>query len=162
MVTLHRTGRSMKLDKTTAAMLGGAIFVWGLFLLLGGGKGVAEWAEGLGRIGAAKKLVTHDLKDPSSAQFRDVHKTDQAVCGEVNGKNAYGAYAGFQHFIVENGSVSMEPELPSARLEPGVSMAVIDAWNAHTAFRTNWMTKCKGVLPATPASLEPNFPGIKP
>ncbi len=152
----------MKLDKTTAVMLVGAIAVWGVFFALGGGKGAGEWLGSLGRVGAAKKLVAHDLKDPSSAQFRDVHKTDQAVCGEVNGKNAYGAYVGFRHFIVESGSVSMEPELPGERLEPGVSMATIDAWNAHTAFSSNWTTKCKGVLPEIPASLEPSFPGIKP
>ncbi|EJL22694.1 hypothetical protein PMI01_04933 [Caulobacter sp. AP07] len=152
----------MKLDKTTWAMLVGAIVVWGAFFALGGGKGAGEWLEGLGRIGAAKKLIAHDLKDPSSALFREVHKTDQAVCGEVNGKNAYGAYAGFRHFIVESGNIAMEPDLPSERLEPGVSMATIDAWNAHTAFSTNWMSKCQGTLPATPASLEPNFPEIKP
>ena len=32
------------------------------------------------------------------------------VCGEVNGKNAYGAYAGFDRFVATpDGEVVMEP-----------------------------------------------------
>ena len=35
-----------------------------------------------------------------------------ATCGEVNGKNAFGAYAGFKPFIYENGNVRIEPDAP--------------------------------------------------
>jgi hypothetical protein len=52
--------------------------------------------------------ITRDLKDPSSAQFRDekvywgISKDSGApysiVCGEVNAKNSYGAYVGFQPY----------------------------------------------------------------
>lgn len=58
----------------------------------------------------AKELVANELRDPSSAQFRDVEVVKQkdgssAVCGEVNGKNAYGGYAGFQSFTVRGTEV---------------------------------------------------------
>lgn len=61
---------------------------------------------------AAKKLVADQLRDPASAQFREVKVVKQqdgseAVCGEVNGKNAYGGYVGFQGFVVHGSEVHM-------------------------------------------------------
>jgi peptidoglycan hydrolase-like protein with peptidoglycan-binding domain len=60
--------------------------------------------------------VGRDLRDPGSAQVRDVrrvkgHDGQRFICGEVNGKNAYGAYAGFTAFstaydIIRIGNVS--------------------------------------------------------
>lgn len=54
-------------------------------------------------IKATQEQVTDGLRDPSSAQFRKVRIVDHgglpAVCGEVNGRNAYGGYAGYQPFI---------------------------------------------------------------
>lgn len=51
----------------------------------------------------ARKAVADTLRDPGSAQFRALRtKVDsgvQIVCGEVNGKNAYGGYVGFRTFI---------------------------------------------------------------
>ncbi len=59
--------------------------------------------------------ISHDLLDPAAAQFREVRvvrrkKGETAVlqavnprvfvCGEVNGKNGFGAYVGFTRFIV--------------------------------------------------------------
>lgn len=57
----------------------------------------------------AQAIVTKDFKDPGSAQFRnDVayrppkpkDENDFIVCGEVNGKNLYGGYVGFQKYYV--------------------------------------------------------------
>lgn len=49
-----------------------------------------------------KRGVAQDLKDPSSAEIRDVKVVEgpggRFLCGEVNGKNSYGAYAGFVPF----------------------------------------------------------------
>lgn len=49
-----------------------------------------------------KNSVSEGLRDPSSANFRNIkevtHFDRQFVCGEVNGKNIYGAYVGFQWF----------------------------------------------------------------
>jgi hypothetical protein len=53
-------------------------------------------------IEATKQAVADTLKDPSSAQFKNVIVFDggkqRAVCGEVNGKNSYGGYVGFKKF----------------------------------------------------------------
>lgn len=46
----------------------------------------------------AQEAVARDLRDPSSAQFRDVKIYPKYVCGEINGKNGMGAYAGFTRF----------------------------------------------------------------
>lgn len=59
-------------------------------------------------------MAASALRDPSSAQFRNVEKIDQpeggvAVCGEINGKNAYGGYAGFTRFAVHGPRVLIEP-----------------------------------------------------
>jgi len=53
---------------------------------------------------AMMEKVTHDLKDPMSAQFRGIRPGKPAKgnavswCGEVNAKNSYGAYVGFKKF----------------------------------------------------------------
>ncbi len=150
----------MKFDKTTAAMLVGAIAVWAVFFALGGGKGLSRWMGGFGAVGEAKTLAAQDLKDPSSAQFREVHKTGGAICGEVNAKNSYGAYVGFKHFIVDGSSVSMEPETPSERLSPGISPRALAQWGPWNAFGSEWTTKCDGPGPTLDPRLEPYFPGI--
>lgn len=46
----------------------------------------------------AKAAVSKDLKDPSSAQFRNFKIEGGQLCGEVNAKNSMGGYAGFQRF----------------------------------------------------------------
>lgn len=49
-----------------------------------------------------KYAVTKDFLDPNSAQFRNVREDDMnLVCGEVNAKNAVGAYAGFSSFAYD-------------------------------------------------------------
>lgn len=50
----------------------------------------------------AKVETARDLRDPSSAQFRDlaISSIDNrlVLCGEINAKNAYGAYTGYTGF----------------------------------------------------------------
>ena len=51
-----------------------------------------------------KEAVKAKLKDPSSAQFRSVyfHRGADGIpvtCGEVNSKNSFGGYGGFQRFV---------------------------------------------------------------
>lgn len=43
----------------------------------------------------AREFVSADLKDPQSAEFRN----QKGFCGEVNSKNSFGGYTGFQSFI---------------------------------------------------------------
>ncbi|HGM4726486.1 TPA: hypothetical protein ACKPZ3_003097 [Serratia marcescens] len=59
----------------------------------------------------AQKEISADLKDPDSAKFRylRVAKTQEnedgtvlvLVCGQVNAKNGFGAYAGFHSFMID-------------------------------------------------------------
>ncbi|MCX6178571.1 MAG: hypothetical protein NT163_04240 [Chlorobiales bacterium] len=52
----------------------------------------------------AKEAVMNSLKDPESARFRHMHIKSgdpMSVQGEVNAKNSYGAYNGYQKFYVE-------------------------------------------------------------
>lgn len=60
----------------------------------------------------AHKVITEDLKDPSSAMFRGEYLLEKMasdglnhyiVCGEINAKNSYGAYVGFvPYFVADN------------------------------------------------------------
>lgn len=52
---------------------------------------------------AVRRAVASNLLDPNAAQFRKVNAYPsegraQTVCGEINGKNSFGAYAGFHGF----------------------------------------------------------------
>lgn len=55
-------------------------------------------------IDSTKRALAYNLKDPDSAKFRNVRAglrgKDYMVCGEINGKNSYGAYSGYQPFMV--------------------------------------------------------------
>lgn len=50
-----------------------------------------------------KTEIRGSLKDPSSAEFRNVFVSRKGgapvVCGEVNSKNSFGGYVGFQRFV---------------------------------------------------------------
>lgn len=69
-----------------------------------------DWrAQSKAEASAASKLI-----DPSSAQFRNVHvvrwSVGRTVCGEINGKNAFGAYVGFTRFAASyKGEAFIDP-----------------------------------------------------
>lgn len=55
-------------------------------------------------VGKGKAAVKEKLKDPDSANFRNTffHMSGKGLpfaCGEVNSKNSFGAYGGYQKFI---------------------------------------------------------------
>jgi hypothetical protein len=72
---------------------------------------------------AASKFIISKMKDPGSATFRysyppvhgllldltTVNQQGTFLCGEVNGKNSFGGYAGFTPFIVQfaNGDLTV-------------------------------------------------------
>ena len=63
------------------------------------------------KINAAQEVVSSALKDPESAQFRNVVVlASGTVCGEVNGKNSMGGYTGFTGFYSLEGSDLSDPE----------------------------------------------------
>jgi hypothetical protein len=66
-------------------------------------------------VASAKRAVLRLLRDPESAQFRDVFvkrtsTIGTVACGEVNSKNGFGGYVGFKHFVSAGGSVVMEDQ----------------------------------------------------
>lgn len=86
----------------------------------------------------AKAVVTGLLKDPESAEFRNVFSpkrngVDDAnvVCGEVNSKNSFGAKTGFIRFVSAttgaDAAFGIQPAVGSKR-----EMAEFEAkWDRH-------------------------------
>lgn len=69
----------------------------------------------------AQKIAADGLKDPAATQFRNVKKGSPGfVCGELNGKNSYGAYVGFKRFYVDTARV--------AHIEDDSSLFLADEW----------------------------------
>ena len=69
---------------------------------------------------AINLAVVDRLKDPATAQLRGVQvfglsNGDRAICGEVNGRNSFGGYVGFQPFYIRTRAgqvVTFEVALP--------------------------------------------------
>ena len=63
---------------------------------------ISAHADDDSAIQSAKQVVMAGLKDPDSAQFKNVAIVNsgkrRAICGEVNAKNGYGGYMGFKSF----------------------------------------------------------------
>lgn len=52
-------------------------------------------------IAEAKQIAAYDLLDPEATRFRNLFVSRSGnVCGELNAKNAYGAYTGYTQFLV--------------------------------------------------------------
>ncbi len=85
-------------------------------------------------VAEAKKRLTHDFKDPASAQYRDQFISEVAgtvLCGEVNAKNSYGAYVGFRRFY------ATASQLVPTEIEPTKgSFEFSNAWDVYCAART--------------------------
>lgn len=67
-------------------------------------KDQQEKRYGAETIVAAKRAVRESLKDPNSAEFKDVYANyteefDVVACGKVNAKNDFGGYTGFKRFV---------------------------------------------------------------
>lgn len=76
---------------------------------------------------AGKAAVLNELKDPGSAQFRDLFTTrDLFLCGQVNAKNSYAGYVGFRRFVAI-GEVGM-----------------VDFDDGSDKFSDKWFTSCDG------------------
>lgn len=65
---------------------------------------------------AGRRAVLDELRDPTSAQFRNVRRLDPingttTFCGEVNARNAFGGYSGFKRFesgVTNRGAASAQ------------------------------------------------------
>ncbi|MFW0714205.1 hypothetical protein [Aliarcobacter butzleri] len=61
-----------------------------------------------------KDAIRTKLKDASSAQFRNVFFNNNGVpvsCGEVNSKNSFGGYSGYQSYVYAGNIVVLEEEV---------------------------------------------------
>jgi hypothetical protein len=96
----------------------------------------------------AQEAVRRDLRDPESAQFRDVKRCDKpnAIQGEVNAKNAYGGYTGFKPFIYVDGR--------SAILGENLESWELAAWEELT--RLCWSDEILKKVEAETNILEPD------
>lgn len=67
---------------------------------------------GQSAVQSAHKAVAYQLMDPDSAKFRaDRVLATGSVCGEVNGKNAFGAYTGFTPYSAQKTDTGLEIHL---------------------------------------------------
>jgi hypothetical protein len=62
-------------------------------------------------IETGKEQIKGRLKDPDSAKFRNVHFYSgggvPVTCGEVNSKNSFGGYTGFERFIAAGSQLAV-------------------------------------------------------
>ena len=78
-----------------------------ILLLAAGGLSAAPTARGRAatkaEIEVLRESLQERLKDADSAKFKDVYfgkgENSNTVCGLVNSKNSYGAYAGYSAFV---------------------------------------------------------------
>jgi hypothetical protein len=86
--------------------------------------------------GRVEEDVRRGLRDPESAQFRDLRACAKpgAWQGEVNSKNGYGGYAGFRPFIWAGGEVAIlgSEEPGPLAVDPAATMNALDQWDKLT------------------------------
>jgi hypothetical protein len=73
-------------------------------------------AEGEAQVRKAAEIIASTSRDPSSVTFRNVvvqkrvtkdGREPITVCGEVNGRNGYGGFTGFQAFVLLGDNVEV-------------------------------------------------------
>lgn len=84
---------------------------------------------------AARDEITNSLRDPESAQFRNVRQSPTTIggakfCGELNSRNSFGGYTGYIRFLAfaaPSGRTSVELDN-----QDGMVAAYFDAsWNQN-------------------------------
>ncbi|MES2612981.1 MAG: hypothetical protein V4679_22200 [Pseudomonadota bacterium] len=80
-------------------------------------------------LAGARKALTSPMQDPDGAQFRNLFVSDgpmHMLCGEINTRNAFGAYEGFQRFYA-----SGDPEFHA-----------IESRKTARVFAATWASVC--------------------
>lgn len=89
-----------------------------------------------GELDDVRSAVAYKLKDPGSAQFRNEREVSGGkFCGEVNGKNAFGAYSGFHPFLAVQGDHGFEVTIDATLSDRFASAAcgyAMDTTNASS------------------------------
>lgn len=78
-----------------------------------------------------KKAASSYMKDPESAQFRNIFMYKDRLCGEINAKNSFGAYTGFTRFIA---------------MQSGLTYFENDKTYASSSFEKSWNLFCFGIV----------------
>lgn len=73
-------------------------------------------------ISEGKRQIQAVLKDPSSADFRNVRFYSgggiPVTCGEVNAKNGFGGYTGFERFVAAGSQIAVTESMVTDSLDP--------------------------------------------
>jgi len=113
--------------------------------------GMAPVTPGEGaKLNAAREDIAQRLRDPASATFTDLETDGFIVCGWVNGRNAFGGYAGARRFVWTSVDARIEGEEPTT----GYEMA--DALQ-RCAFEQDW-GQCRG----EPVNPDPTCGAVSP
>lgn len=112
---------------------------------------------------AGEKLAADSVSDPSTAQFRNVIVSgtdDPTVCGEINTKNAYGAYAGFTRFFSDGVVLAfIEPPIPT--IEQRTGMANPYDISAYDFWQRSWIDRCSDSNLVTDPAIAALIPPMK-
>lgn len=85
-------------------------------------SGYGDVAKQYGWISAGKEQIKGVLKDPDSADFKDVHFYSgggiPVACGKVNAKNGFGGYTGFERFIAAGSVIAVTESMVEGGLGP--------------------------------------------
>lgn len=69
----------------------------------------------------SQDIIKNKLKDPVSAEFRNSTVSrvngNPVVCGEVNAKNGFGGYTGFQRFVSGPGMSALETDMAAGEMD---------------------------------------------
>lgn len=133
----------MNLKKIGAATGGILVVLWAMKAAAGPEYGSPEYTLEEARVAVAAKL-----KGPSSAQFAEVRISGNGtVCGTVNGKNGFGAYAGAKRFLmIPTGSQAFSAERMEfgAFIEGDAASVPTTAGLVETDFWTLYSIHCLG------------------
>lgn len=124
----------MNFDRTVYALVGLVLAMAVVVAFILNGPSGLGWIDHVGLEKKVKSEVAAQLLDPSSAQFRNVHRYGGTICGEVNGKNRYGAYVGFVRFMGTKISSEIYPQ-DDQRLFPELP-------GSSERFERDWLVDC--------------------
>lgn len=104
---------------------------------------VIALAAGCSPTFTGKDKVLEQLKDPASAEFREIKVSifngAPLVCGEVNAKNSYGGYTGFRHFMIKEGRARLaSDEISSVRID---ACCYISSGQGLMGSTSDWQTR---------------------
>lgn len=110
----------------------------GVMIVAGSAFAIQQYISWKG-VAQRRAHAVQQLRDPDSVQFRAEKLTSAGwLCGELNGKNAYGAYTGFKRFVslgeydawIEGSGYAGKPGAqPTAQILAGMDakIAVLDS-----------------------------------